>query len=193
MRVIGVAGQNGSGKDEVINHLNSRYHVPSLSTGDIVREIASREGLEPTRTNLQDISERYFHEFGEGHFIRLIADRIRKNGWEIAGITGIRSPEDIAELKNAFEKDFVLIYVNVRDPYVRYTRSRKRGEERDPDSYERFIRQDKAEEELFHIKDAALLADYSLNNDGPLDDLHRALDNLISEKGLLPAAENPSK
>ena len=186
MRVIGVAGQNGSGKDEVINHLNSRYHVPSLSTGDIVREIASREGVEPTRTNLQDISERYFHEFGEGHFIRLIADRIRKNGWEISGITGIRSPEDIAELRDAFGKDFVLVNVYVSDPYVRYIRSRKRGEERDPDSYERFIRQDKAEEELFHIKDAALLADYSLSNDGTLDDLHRAIDRLISEKRLLP-------
>jgi len=185
MRVIGVAGQNGSGKDEVINHINNHYGVPSLSTGDMVREIASREGLEPTRTNLQDISERHFHEFGEGYFIRLIADRIRKNGWEIAGITGIRSPEDIAELKNAFGKDFVLIHVYVSDPYVRYTRSHKRGEERDPDSYDRFIRQDKAEEELFHIKDAALLADYSLSNDGTLDDLHRAIDRLIFEKGLL--------
>ena len=40
MRIIGVVGKNGSGKDEVLKYLRIRYSVPFLSTGDIVREMA---------------------------------------------------------------------------------------------------------------------------------------------------------
>ena len=53
MKVIGVIGQNGSGKDEVLKYLREKHNVPFLSTGDMVREIAAKEGKEPTRENLQ--------------------------------------------------------------------------------------------------------------------------------------------
>ena len=185
MKVIGAVGQNGSGKDEVTKHVHSRYGVPLLSSGDIVREIAATEGLEPTRANLQAISERYFRQSGKGYFMRLIAERIRHNGWDFAAISGIRSLEDVAILKNAFGADFILIHVYVTDPRVRYGRMRERGEERDPHTYEQFIRQDDAEEGLFHISEACARADYSLANDGTLDDLHQALDRLISDEELL--------
>ena len=61
----------------------------------------------------------------------------------------------------------------------------QRGEGRDPHSYEQFLRQDAAEEELFHIQSAAQYADYSINNDGTLEDLHREIDRLVVEKSLL--------
>jgi dephospho-CoA kinase len=44
MRVIGVIGKNGSGKDEVLKYLKDKHNVPFLSTGDIVREIARPGG-----------------------------------------------------------------------------------------------------------------------------------------------------
>ncbi len=185
MRVIGVVGQNGSGKDEVLKYLNTHYSVPFLSTGDIVREIAAKEGVAPTRTNLQAISDRYFRQFGRGYFVKLVAEKIRQNNWQIAGVSGIRAPEDVQALKNAFEKDFILIHVFVSDSRVRYARMRRRAAERDPQEYEQFLRQDKAEEELFSIQEAVRLADYSLSNDGTLEDLHREIDRLITEKNLL--------
>lgn len=185
MRVIGAVGRNGSGKDEVIRHIHYRYGAPLLSSGDVVREIAAGEGLEPTRANLQAISKRYFRRFGRGYFMRLIAERIRRNGWDLAAISGIRSLEDVAILEDAFGEDFILLHVYVSDPHARYARMLDRAEERDPHTYEQFIRQDEAEERLFHISEACARADYSLTNDGTLSDLHRALDGLISEEGLL--------
>jgi dephospho-CoA kinase len=50
--VIGVIGQNGTGKDEGLKYLRAKHGVLFLSTGDAVREIAAREGLKPTRKNL---------------------------------------------------------------------------------------------------------------------------------------------
>jgi dephospho-CoA kinase len=189
VKVIGAIGQNGSGKDEVLKYLRLKYGVPFLSTGDVVREIASGEGLEPTRENLGKISDRYFREFGKGYFVKLLADKIRQTGWKIAGISGIRSLNDVSILKGIFGRDFILINVYITDPHVRYSRMTARGEGRDPHSYEEFLRQDQAEEELFSLKEAEGLADYSISNDGTLDDLHREIDRLISDKGLLPARQ----
>ena len=42
-KIVGVAGRNGSGKDEVINYLHERCGIVTISAGDIVREIAALE------------------------------------------------------------------------------------------------------------------------------------------------------
>ena len=187
MRVIGVIGKNGSGKDEVLKYLKDKHNVPFLSTGDIVREIAGREGRAPNRTNLQEISDSYFQKHGRGCFVKMLADRIQEKGWPVAGMSGVRSPQDVHELRGIFGQSFVLIEVHVTSPQVRFERMRKRGAERDTDSYRDFQAQDKGEEQLFHVEEAAGLADYLLSNDGGLEDLHLAVEALISQKGLLKA------
>jgi dephospho-CoA kinase len=185
MKIIGVIGQNGSGKDELLKYLREKHNVPFLSTGDMVREIAAKEGKEPTRENLQEISQRYFQEFGRGCFVQLAAENIQRNGWLIGGITGIRSLDDVNVLRNIFGKDFILINVSVSNPEIRYRRMFKRGEDRDPHTYEQFLRQDAAEEELFHIQSAAQDADYTIGNDGTLNDLHCEIDRLVTGQSLI--------
>jgi dephospho-CoA kinase len=179
VKIIGIIGQNGSGKDEVLKYLYKEYNIPFLSTGDIVREIAHKEGVEPTRENLGKISERYFHELGKGCFVRILAARIMENGWQIAGISGLRSLDDVLVLKEMVGKNLILACVRVTDPVVRYTRMSRRGEGRDAHSYEQFLQQDKAEEALFHIKEAEQYARYTLYNDGTLEDLHREIEKVM--------------
>jgi dephospho-CoA kinase len=187
MRVIGVIGKNGSGKDEVLKYLKEKYNVPFLSTGDMVREIAAREGRTPNRTNLQEISDAHFQRYGQGCFVKMLAEKITEKGWPVAGISGVRSPQDVHELKGILGRSFVLIEVYVTSPQVRFERMLKRGAARDTDSYQDFLAQDKAEEQLFRVEEAAGLADYSLSNDGRLEDLHRGVEDLIAQKDLLKA------
>ena len=184
VKVIATVGQNGSGKDEVLKYIHAKYGLPFLATGDIVREIAGQEEVEPTRDNLRDISERYFNEFGKGCFVKRAADQICQRGWKIACISGIRSLDDVMVLRNRFGKGLILIRVYISDPRERYERLHKRGEERDPHDFDEFLRQDRAEEELFRIKAAERCADYALSNDGTLEELHQAIDHLISERKL---------
>ena len=187
MRVIGVIGKNGSGKDEVLKYLKEKHSVPFLSTGDMVREIAAREGRASDRTTLQEISDSCFRAHGQGCFVKMVAEKIREKRWPVAGISGVRSPHDVELLREILGPSFVLIEVFVTDPRVRFERMRKRGAVRDTDSYERFLEQDRGEEEVFHVEEAARLADYSLSNDGELEDLHRAVEDLIARKDLLKA------
>jgi dephospho-CoA kinase len=185
MKVIGVIGRNGSGKDEVLRYLRDRHGVPFVSTGDIVREIAAGEGRTPDRSTLQEISHSYFRKYGQGCFVKMLAEKIRGKGWPVAGISGVRSPQDVRTMKEMLGPSFVLVEVSVTDPRVRFERMRQRGEERDTDSYQRFLDQDSGEEQLFHVEEAAMMADCSLTNDGSLQDLHRKIEDLVVRAGLL--------
>jgi dephospho-CoA kinase len=78
MKVIGVIGKNGSGKDEVLKCLKEKHQVPFLSTGDMVREIAAREGRSSDRTTLQEISDSCFRKYGQGCFVKMVADKVRE-------------------------------------------------------------------------------------------------------------------
>ncbi|HXY74835.1 MAG TPA: hypothetical protein VEH58_05890, partial [Dehalococcoidales bacterium] len=73
----------------------------------------------------------------------------------------------------------------ISDPHVRYDRMTKRGEGRDPRSYEQFLQQDKKENALFSLDIAEKTANFSLSNDGTLLDLHHEIEKLVKEKALL--------
>jgi hypothetical protein len=59
-----------------------------------------------------------------------------------------------------------------------------RHEGRDPHSYDQFLSNDKAEEEIFHIRAASKSADFPVSNDGMLGDLHREIDSLVAARRL---------
>ena len=80
------------------------------------------------------------------------------------------------------DDDFILFHVYVSDPHLRYERTHKRGGRRDPQSYEKFLEQDRTEESLFRISEAIQWADYSLNNDGSIEHLHHEIDRILLEQ-----------
>ena len=185
MRIIGAVGANGSGKDEVLKYLQANYAVPFLATGDMVRAIAVEEGLEPTREALGEISERCFAEDGPGCFVRMASERIAEEGWPVAGISGIRSADDVHLLRGIHGSDFVLIHVDVSDPQVRFQRMTRRASARDPQDFADFLTLDEREELIFRLSEAIDQADATLSNDGSLGDLHLGIDQLVSQHGLL--------
>lgn len=185
MRIIGAVGANGSGKDEVLKYLMDKYDVPFLATGDMVRAIAAEEGREPTREALGDISERCFAEQGPGCFVRMASDRIAEEGWPVAGISGIRSADDVHLLRSMHGSDFVLIHVEVSDPQIRFERMTRRASARDPLDVAEFLALDEREELIFRLSEAIDQADATLANDGSLADLHQGIDNLVHQHGLL--------
>ena len=190
MRIIGTIGANGSGKDEVLKYLAARHAVPFLSTGDMVRAIAAEEGMEPTRENLGLLSERWFAEQGPGCFVRMAAERIVESGWPVAGISGIRSVDDVRILRDVYCDGFVLIHVAVSDPRVRFERMARRGARRDPKDDAEYRALDAQEEARFHLSQAIEYADHVLLNDGTLEDLHRAVDRLVGDTEFL--SRNPA-
>ncbi len=89
-------------------------------------------------------------------------------------------------LRDTDGQQLILVHVHVTDPLIRFERSRYRSETRDPASFERFLRQDEAAEELFDLQETISMANLTINHDGPLEELYPAVEELAIRYGLSP-------
>lgn len=196
MRLIGVIGRNGSGKDEVLAYLRGAYGIPYVATGDIVRALAAQAGEDATREALGALSERVFRELGPGCFALLAARSLAEDAWPVAGISGLRSLADVERLRAEYGDDLTLVHVSVRDPAVRFKRMVRRASARDPRDIGQFLAQEAAEERIFQLSEAIAEADVTIANDGTIEDLHRAIEEAIVRHELLepaPARRKPAR
>jgi dephospho-CoA kinase len=179
MKVIAAVGRNVSGKDELLRYLQERCEMPILSAGDVAREIAHQEEIEPTRENLHEISQRMIRKHGEGFFMHRLIEKIGRADWDLVGISGVRTPADVQSLKDHFGEHLLLIHVKVGDPHIRFERSKARGADRDPQTYHDFLQQDQSEEELFHLNDTIRMSDLMILNHTSLEDFHARIEKEI--------------
>jgi dephospho-CoA kinase len=175
-KILGVTGRNGSGKDEVLNYLHDRCHLAVLSAGDQVRKIAREEDVPTDRENLHAISMKYMKARGKDFFARRLIDIIEANKWAAVGISGVRTPCDVEAFRRHFGNNFRLVYVRVGNPELRFQRLRKRKEARDPKTRTAFIEQERAEEKRFNISRTFNQADFTITNDGTINQLHRNIE-----------------
>src|SRR5438093_10826371 len=66
----------GAGKTTVANYL-SQKGIPLLIMGDVVREVAENEGVEPTRDNLEKLMLRLRKRNGRQAVAHLIVNKIK--------------------------------------------------------------------------------------------------------------------
>lgn len=181
MRIIGCVGLIGSGKDTVIEHISKEYGFEKISVGDIIRNIASKNNISPTRDNLHKISIEYTEKHGVDYFIRQVVERIERENLDRVTITGIRSPTDVSILRSSFGEDFALVLVKTSEPKKRFERLKKRNEPRDPRTWKEFVRQEKREEEVYSLSETCRLTDYTIVNDSELSDLVKEIDQILGK------------
>ena len=177
--IVGLTGPNAAGKGEVADYLARRgFERHSLS--DIVREEAEARGSPPERAHLIRIGNLLRRESGAG----VLGERILPRLGRWAVVDSIRSPAEVAVLRRL--PHFVLL--GVRAPLgVRFTRSLERGRRGDPATLAEFEareRQENTEDPQAQQLEATFsLADWLVDNDGNLERLHRALDDLLLDHG----------
>lgn len=179
MYIIGITGRNGSGKDTVADYLERACGVTAMTAGDLVRDLAEQQQVEPTRENLHRLSQDYLGREGPEALVKEILRRARRRGLRRAAIVGLRSPEEVNYLRGRLQQRFLLAAVIVGDARTRYERSRGRGEARDALTFEQFRQQDRREHELFGLERTLELADIRLDNGNGLDHLYQQIDAAV--------------
>lgn len=145
MKLIGIGGTDGSGKDtvtEVLIHHGWMY----VSLSEILRKEAKKRGLKLRRYTLRLISSEWRREHGLGILIDRAVMHYKQHGRQYKGLV-------IASLRNPGEADEVhrlggrVVWVDA-DPKVRYERvmNRQRGSE-DEVTYQEFVDEEKAQME----------------------------------------------
>ncbi len=186
--IIGLTGKNGAGKGEVAKFLAERGYQ-ALSLSDVIREEAQRLAKPVTRDVLVELGNRLRKEFGAGVLAEKIFARLDPEKNYV--IDSIRNPSEVQVFRR--RRDFY--FVNVQAPQrLRFERLRQRGRENDPKTFEDFLALEAKEAtstESNHqqLNQTISLADVTLENGGPLKDLHEKVKRVLldySRKELRP-------
>lgn len=188
MKLIGLSGTNGAGKDSVAEVLRDKYGFYFISVTELLRNEAKKRGLAVERENLRMISAEWRRESGLGVLIDKAVETYEKQGGDsnYAGLV-------VSSLRNPGENDSVhalkgkVIWIDA-DPKIRYDRifSRQRTSE-DNKTYEQFVDEEQAE--MNHSGDEATLSllgvkdksDITLINEGSeISELQKVIQSKLS-------------
>lgn len=171
VRIIGIGGTDGSGKDSIGQMLAQRHGWLFVSVTDILREEAKKRGIPLQRNTLRVISAEWRGQYGLGVLVDKALEIYKKSSQKYSGLV-------LASLRNPGEADRVhelggkVVWTDA-DPKVRYDRimTRKRGTE-DEVTFEEFLAEEKAQSHNAGDKNALSLngvkakADIFLENNG---------------------------
>ncbi|MBO4895113.1 MAG: AAA family ATPase [Clostridia bacterium] len=181
--VLAAVGKNGTGKDFFLEYVAKNYGFPMISIGDVVRELATNDGLELTRENLHATSKKYMTAYGQDFFPKQIIKKIKESDAPCYLVSGIRPPSDAQLFKDAFGEDFFLVDVVISDDEVRYARMLARGSERDGKDVNKLREFDQGEENQFHTSETEKMANTVLLNDGSVEEFYAGADAICEKLG----------
>jgi dephospho-CoA kinase len=171
MKIIGVAGTNGSGKDTVSNFLAGQGWLFISASGDLIIPELRRRGMPVERKNMASLTTEWRQQFGMGAIVDKAVEAFNARHGDYKGlvISSLRHP---GEADRLHELGGQVVWVDA-DPHVRYERINSRGQgAKDQKTFEQFLAEEEAE--MSHSGDEATLnmagvkaqADIFIENNG---------------------------
>ena len=168
--IICLTGMPGAGKSTIASSLKEKG-FPVITMGDVVREEANRQNLEPTDYNLGSLMLKLRRDLGPGAIAHLILRKMERdynNNIDVIIIDGIRSMPEVEVLKSIGYVKLLAIHASTN---TRFTYTKERARPDCPSSIQNFVVRDKRELTV-GISEAIALADETLsNNDLTIEDL----------------------
>jgi cytidylate kinase len=148
IKIIGISGTNGSGKDAMGHVLALKHNFLFVSVTDLLREEAKRRGISVDRENLRLISAEWRRKYGYGVLVDQAYNQYKQLEDKYAGLA-------IASLRNPHEADrvhqlggiVVWVDANVKTRYERIQRNfneRGRADE-DAKTFDQFVIEEEME------------------------------------------------
>lgn len=178
---IGLTGCMGSGKGEVARCFE-QFHFHYISLSDIVRE-EIRQRTDISRSQMQDIGNKLREEGGPAILARRVIRKIKSSLGKKWIIDGIRNPAEVLELKKLCP--FHLIGVSADTAVIlKRIDSRKRGTDRiNISKLKKTIEREWGAGEPENgqqVGKCMKMADYTLENNGSLEELKKKCRKILS-------------
>jgi adenylate kinase family enzyme len=96
MKIIGISGTNGSGKDSLGQMLAERHGWLFVSVTDILRDELKKRSLPVERENMRNLSAEWNREHGPGVLVNMAVKKFKESDGNYQGLA-------IASLRRASE------------------------------------------------------------------------------------------
>ncbi len=182
MKIIGVCGKLGSGKDAFADYLVRKHGFNKITISDIIQKEMESEGYkDANRLQIQEFSKEYKEKYGNDIWAKACVEYARKNKYRRIVISGIRDSKEVDFLRKKLEKDFALVTVKA-ERNERFKRIRNRKSNKDVDLFGDFVRQEQREAKLFDLyENCEEIADYTIDNSKTLIELYSNAEGLLKE------------
>ena len=183
--IIGLTGKNASGKGEAANYLKIKGFI-YYSLSDVIREEATKRGVNHSRNNLIILGNKLRKEYGSSYLAEQINNKIKQQLKSNKNlnfvIDSLRSPFEAKKLMK--NKGFVLIGIDAPIE-LRFKRLLERNRLGDAKTLEEFKQQEQREN-LKNDTNQQLdktfgMAEKMIMNDGALEEFHKKIDDLLKE------------
>ncbi len=177
--IIGLVGEMASGKDVTKKYLETKYAAKHCKFSTPLRDILIRLRLDISRDNMIDLSTILRERYGQDLLAKVIASDASRLDSDIVVVDGVRRLEDIEHLSTL--PHFKLVKVEA-DSKIRYERMKIRNENvGDAEKTFGEFMEDHERETESTIPEVMEKAEYSLNNDGDLEELYKQIDELVEK------------
>lgn len=143
MKIIGLSGTNGSGKDTIANWLVKNHGYYFASAGEMLKDELKSRGLPLERENQRQVSAEWRREHGLAVIVDKAVEWAKAAGYDKVVVGSLRNT---GEVERIHELNGTMIWVDA-DPKTRYERITKvdRGRVEDRKTYEQFVAEQEAE------------------------------------------------
>ena len=190
MKIIGIGGMNGSGKDTVAKYLSEKFGFLNASATEMFLEELKKRGWPPDRESKRKLSAEWRREFGLGVIVDKGVELYNADPKKYKGLAvgSLRNP---GEADRVHELGGIMLWVDA-EPSIRYERIQKNLAERkgthveENKTFEEFLAEEKAE--MKHSGDAATLsmgdvkarADITLDNSANVDSFKKTIEKALA-------------
>ena len=169
--VIGLVGEKGSGKEtfvKLLKEVSPKLSISHTRFSDILNETLRAWDIPTNRENLQKLAVIMKDGFGVNTLSHAVYQRIGNEKSQVIILDGVRWETDVKLIKN-FSNN-ILIYIT-SDLMIRFERLKTRQEKSSEENttFEQFMKEEKAENELL-IPKIGQSADVTIINNTSLDD-----------------------
>jgi len=180
--IIGITGTDGAGKGVVVDYLVKEKGFTHFSSRALITEEVEKRGLTPDRETLRAVANDLRRESGNEFIIKKSYEKAQTMNVKNAVIESLRAMAEVEYLK---AQGGILVAVDAEQK-LRYERIKKRTSESDMISFETFVRQEALEmddPDPSGMQKAKVIAaaDYTILNNGTLDDVHAQIESILKQ------------
>jgi len=188
-KIVAICGLTGSGKSEVSDRFIKRGYE-YLRLGQFTLDEVKRRGLEPTEENERPVREGLRKKHGMGAFAILNIPKIDEflaQGKNVL-LDGLYSWSEYKEFKKKYGDKLIVVTVYA-SPEIRYGRleDRRSRYKDDPKmKYRSFSREEAKSRDYAEIENSdkggpIAMADYTVVNQGSLEDLNQQVERILTQ------------